>query len=482
MRSTLERIDARLRSRLRARRTSAAPWPPPAPARRDPLTGLVDRDVLLSAGHRLLAAGPVAVVVADLDGLKQVNDALGHAAGDRLLVETARRLRSSLSPDAVVARLGGDEFAAVVAAPDAHDAGPHPSLHDTLRHALRQPVRVKGLEVPASASVGIALSSHDGAAGAGDEDITGLLAAADHAMYRDKSAPARRGRPTSTPPEAMLADLRRALSDGSELRLHHQPQVGTDGRVVGFEVLVRWEHPEHGQLPASAFVPLAERHGLVGRLDELVIGQALVEHAVLAARVPDVRVAVNLSAHTLLDTDLAERLGGMLEARSVSGRQLTFEVSESATGLGRGRGRVHDELRRLGCSLSVQEFGGAHASLTALSHPLVREAKVHRRLVAGLDDPEVSRLLRGLVSAAHGLGIRVVAEGVETAEAARELTAMGCDALQGFWVCPPLAALDLVEWVDYWERSTNRLTGAVLPRAVLPGAVLPGAVLPGAAS
>ena len=425
---------------------------------RDPLTGLRDRDSLLRRGQALLDAAaaeqqPAAVALVDVDRLKQVNDALGHGAGDRLLVETAIRLRQAVGPGAVLARVGGDEFALVVrleatAAPGA--------LAGSLLEALSGPVLVDGVEVPTGASVGVAV------AGVGGTRVDALLAAADQAMYARKGGGPRPGVVTlsgQAPPadDDLAADLARALAEPArgELRLHHQPQVRPDGTITGFEALLRWEHPRLGPLAPAGFLPLAARHGLATALDDLAVRQALEDHAVLVACAPEAGVSVNLSAHSLLDPGLPGRLAGHLAEAGVDGARLTLEVSESATGLSAGEPTAYVALSASGCGLSVQDFGTHRASLTSLwASPAVREVKLHPRLGAEVArDPEVARRVRALVSAAHGLGLRVVADGVETREAADALATMGCDALQGFAVAPPTALIDLVEWIGFWDRS-----------------------------
>ncbi|GEP36362.1 hypothetical protein NPS01_00250 [Nocardioides psychrotolerans] len=455
-------LPARLRARDR-RAVDALPVP-------DHLTGLPRRGHLLDAGQRLLAAvhddpadtGVLAVLVVDVDHLKQVNDALGHEAGDRVLVEAARRLRA-LPGRPTVARLGGDEFGVLQRCSDPATAE---SVAAQARRALARPVPLGDGEVPGGASVGLAVSGRDGTT------LVALLSAADQAMYSDKRL--RRGHRRTAPraavaPDHDLADdLRRALDDpltrGLRLRLHHQPQVDAGGRIVGFEALLRWAHPGLGLLAPADFLPLAERVGLLGALDDVALHQALRDHRVLDAHCPGVRQSVNLSARSLLSPDLAGRLAGLLDLTGVPGHRLVLEVSESATGLPVTSSR-HDALVAVGCTLSVQEFGSAHASLTSLSdNPLVREVKLPPALVVRVGhDASATRLARGLVNAAHGLELRVVAAGVETSLGARRLLELGCDALQGYGVAPPMSLLEVTDWVDYWQRVHPEHPAYALP-------------------
>ncbi|WP_341924801.1 bifunctional diguanylate cyclase/phosphodiesterase [Nocardioides psychrotolerans] len=447
-----------LRTRIRAYPRPS--WTTPG---RDHLTGLPRRGHLAVAGRRMVAAAVwaeqvVAVLVVDVDHLKRVNDALGHDAGDRLLVEAAARLQRRLGGGALLARLGGDEFA--VLQPCADVAAAELFASD-LRACLQLPVVLGDVVVPGGASVGLAVSGRDG------DGLAALLASADQAMYADKFAPrsrrgsvrgttARRSRRTPPADRDLARDLAAALDTPGTpaLRLHHQPQVDPRGAVVGYEALLRWEHPTLGMLAPSAFLPVAERHGLAAAVDEAAIGRALGEHESLATWSPGASQSVNISAHSLLAPDLPMRLAGLLVAARVPGSLLRLEVSESATSLP-VTPTLYAALADVGCSLSVQEFGATHASLTALSdNTLVREVKLPASLAAAVErDPGAARLARGLVSAAHGLDLRVVAEGVETGAAARLLLSMGCDALQGFAIAPPMALLEVGEWTEYWTRA-----------------------------
>lgn len=407
------------------------------------------------AGHAGRAV--VAVLAVDLDHLKEVNDALGHQTGDALLHEAAVRLVTADAGPATrtVTRTGGDEFLVVQVCPD--DAAARRVL-DTLRRALCTPVAVGDVDVPLRASIGMAVGGTDG------RSLDDLVAAADRAMYaskRDATAPGLRTLrgPLEESPD-LVADLRRALDqpERQELYLQYQPQVSPDGRILGFEALVRWAHPRIGQLTPAGFLALAEQHGLVARLDQLVIGLAAADLGALVDGTPGTTVSVNLSAHGLLNSDLAAALPDLLAPAGAERSRLTLEVSEAATGLGRLAVPTYDALRTLGCGLSVHDFGSARASLAALGHdPLVREVKLHPRLVAGLagaaPDDATPRQVRAVISAAHALGLRVVGEGVETAAVADALADLGCDALQGFWVAPPMAALDLLDWAGFWRRT-----------------------------
>lgn len=428
---------------------------PAAPGTVDALTGLPVRDGLLRAADP--TAGPddgvLAVLVVDVDGMKEVNDAFGHEVGDRLLVACADRLVSELGPAATVARLGGDEFAAVVSVADETAAR---AVVRRVTAALTRPVSVRGLDIPTTSSVGFAVAGLDG------DDLSALLAAADQRMYAGRT-----GGPTpgarvlagddASGAAALLADLSRAIRARSpELRLHYQPQVAAPGtagaEVVGLAACARWEHPRLGPLPASAFVPLAERSGLAAALDEVLLATALRDWPVLRSRMPCAHLTVTLSTHTLFAPGLGEQLTTRLSRAGVDGADLRLSVGPFATGLAP---RSRSALERLGIGLSVQGYGTTRSSVTTLwRQPLVREVRLHPPLMAHLPrTPEARRLVKGLVDAAHGLGFTVLAAQLEESVVAECLSDLGCDVLQGFWLAPPLGLLDVAEWVDYWDRT-----------------------------
>lgn len=453
---------------------------PAPPGATDHLTGLGTRRDLLARGEEMLDRARVAsdghvvaVLVLDVDRLKAVNDALGHRAGDRVLAEVSRRLRAVLVPGATTARTGGDEFAGAQPCLDVDEAH---RLRGRLVAALARPLVLDGLALPVSAAVGLAV-------GDGEQGFADLLDAADQAMYAAKhGADDPRLLPLLVPgdparSEAALAAALLAALDADEhgLAVHHQPQVAADGEVVGVEALLRWDHPVLGTLPAAGVVALAERHGVASRLDALVLERALADHRLLRAATchgDGLRLAVNVSARSLLRPDLAEVLGPLLSRTGLPGDRLTLEVSESAAALGQPPGRTgaadraaYDALAALGCGLAVQEFG-ARASLASLwSDPLVREVKLHPDLTSGvLRDPEAVRAVRAVVQAAHVLGLRVVAEGVESSAVAERVRALGCDALQGFAVAAPMPVAAAARWLAARERA-----GEVVETALQPG-------------
>ncbi len=421
----------------------------------DDLTGLTNRGALHQAGTRLLdrvaRTGRLAVcMVIDLDDFKRINDSLGHHAGDQVLLETARRLQAVLDPGDVAARLGGDEFVVLSTCAGIVEAE---QLAAAFQAELAPAFRIDDLDISVHASTGLAIQDRSGIS------LEELLRAADQAMYQAKAhAPGdwRRsgsGRLSSTQGDAESEQaLHRALT-GNEFVLHYQPQVhSSTGAVVGVEALLRWHHPTLGVLAPSEFLPLAEQFGLTARINSFVLDQILVDHPRLTELAPGATVAVNMSARSLLGVAFVEDLAARLCASGVPPGDLVLEISESSTTGGAQAFELFAGLKRLGCPVSVQEFGTAEASLTSLWHnPAVREIKIHPSIArAAADDPQAERLVRALVSAAHGLSVRVVAEGVETAALAHELCALGADALQGFWISIPLELDDLESWARGW--------------------------------
>ncbi|GAA4961823.1 hypothetical protein GCM10023225_01800 [Kineococcus glutinatus] len=417
----------------------------------DALTGLPNRAgaVARLTGALEVPGGPVAVLVVDLDHFHAVNESLGRAAGDELLLAVARRLGDATRDGAVVARLSADEFA-VVDRCDGTDAAR--SLAERLLDVLAEPVVVAGLELVTSASIGVAVAD-PGAASA-----ERVLHDADVAVQRAKA----RGRqrvevhdPTRTDAGVdrlrLLGELRRGIAAG-ELRLHHQPLVRlADGGLCGVEALVRWQHPVRGLLPPSEFIELAERSGLVRELGAWVL-EAAVEQAAAWARdaeMPDVEVSVNLSARQLTDPALVGTVTAALARHGLDPRLLVLEVTETAL--------VNDPdvaaaalaaLKGLGIGIAVDDFGTGYASLTYLQQFPVDELKIDRSFVSGLGTSDGdSAIVTTCVQLAHAVGVRAVAEGVETQAQRDALRDMGCDVGQGYLFSRPVDADALREWV-----------------------------------
>lgn len=429
---------------------------PPA----DALTGLGTRGVLERRAPALLASARDAgrqagVVVLDLDGFKQVNDTLGHHAGDRVLREIGRRAAGVLGSDDLAVRMGGDEFALVLVAADG--AALERRTEDLVT-ALARPVHLDEVTWTVTPSVGLAVHPDDGAT------VADLLRAADAAMYRAKSGPARwlrapgaRRADRATGPEELAAALGRG-----EVEVHLQPQVdGWSGAVTGFEALVRWRHPDLGLLLPDRFLPAAERSAVIAPLTRHVLREALTALPELRRSAPGCTVAVNVSARSMMGTRLLDDLATLLEEVGGSPSDLVLEITEPAPQATAEVRELLDGLRRLGCRVSVHGFGSAQTSLTALWRmPAVREIKIDPAIIRDVSaDPEAERLCRAMISAARGLDVRVVAEGVETTDTVHRLRAMGCDAFQGYLLGRPVPLAEVRAWAADWHRTSAALLG-----------------------
>jgi len=402
----------------------------------------------------------LALFLLDLDRFKEVNDTLGHPAGDALLEVVARRLVGAVRPEDTVARLGGDEFAVLL--PDIEHPNDAIEVAGRIKMALAEPFMLEGVLMDVDVSIGIALCPQHG------DEAEVLMRRADVAMYvakgeqtgievydvaRDPNSPTRLGTVTA---------LREALDHG-QLELHYQPKVSLDdGTVVGVEALVRWQHPVRGLVPPDEFVPLAERTGLVHRLTAFVLREALDQVSDWWAHGLQVPVAVNVSMRDLQETDLAGLVAAELDAHHLPPTALVLEVTESVLAQDPGRAvATLRELADLGVSSSLDDFGTGYSSLLLLERLPVAEIKIDRSFVRRLDeeggDPA---MVRSIVGFAHGLGLSVVAEGVETSAAWKLLREMGCDVAQGYRVARPMAATPATQWlVERVVRGPAERTG-----------------------
>ena len=428
----------------------------------DALTGLVNRPGLLAKLHttlaehgaRLLApdedgapATVPAVLFVDLDGFKAVNDSVGHAGGDELLVVVAERLRAGVRAGAVVARLAGDEFVVLDAVPRPEDAT---ALAQRLLEALAVPVVVHGVEVVVAVSTGIAVADADDPAALVADPAAAadaLLRRADAAMYRAK-ATGRSGWELHDPAARddaadrlrVLEQLRHAVADG-QLRLHYQPRVRlADGRTTGVEALVRWQHPTRGLLPPAEFITVAEESGFIRELGAWVLEEAVAQAARWQAAGAELQVSVNLSARQLADPGLRDRVTTALARSGVPAARLVLEITETALMSDPETAMATlTALKALGTGVAVDDFGTGYASLSYLRRFPVDELKIDRSFVAGMTEDAGDRaIVASCVHLAHAMGLVSVAEGVETAAQRDALLALGCDVAQGYHYSRPV--------------------------------------------
>ncbi len=418
-------------------------------ARTDDLTGLANRrhfyDSVRSASVRALRS-PCAVLLVDLDRFKEVNDSLGHHAGDDLLRQVGRRLAVTVGDDGVLARLGGDEYAVLLEGVGQEEAL---AAAQRVRSTLATPFVLGPASVHIDGSIGIALAPHH--ARTGEE----LLQMADLAMYAAKAE--RRG--TLVYDEDRDGGGRHRLERVSELRtgihdrqlvLHYQPQVDLrSGRVTGVEALVRWQHPDHGLLSPQHFLDLAESAGLMGHLTTRVVEDALHQLQRWRAAGLDLRVAVNISPSVLVDRDFPAEVGRLLILRGLPGSALVLEVTEEL--LMNNRERTVEALtlvRRLGVGVSIDDYGTGYSSLAYLKDLPVTELKLDRSFVASMGSSARSAaIVDSTVNLAHALGLDLVAEGVEDAGTFDALVTAGCDLAQGYLLSRPVPASDVPEIV-----------------------------------
>jgi diguanylate cyclase len=410
-----------------------------------------------------------ATLLIDLDHFKAVNDSLGHAAGDELLMEVARRLRAAVRRSDTLARFGGDEFVLLI-----NDVTAVSQIEGVIRavcECLTRPIDLGDLEVHVSLSVGVSLYPSDGA------DRETLLKHADVAMYQAKRA-GRNGFQFYAP--AMNAftrdrlvlenELRRAVR-ASEFQLAYQPQASTaDGGVESVEALIRWNHPRRGLLPAAAFIPLAEESGLILPIGDWVLREACRQASSWRRNGRPLRVAVNLSAQQLRQRDLPDTVHAALTASGLDPQDLELELTETVVMQeAESSIRTLRRLSELGVSIAVDDFGTGYSSLSYLRRLPLRRLKIDRSFVRDiLVSRENAEIVRAIVSLAASLDLRVIAEGVETCDQLEVLAHLGCEHFQGFYCCPPVAAAQLAARISGWEEARSIVPGPVPARRAQP--------------
>ncbi len=432
---------------------------------RDGLSGLPNRlhfeeqlDATLARVGRQSAA--MAVMFIDLDGFKAVNESFGHAAGDEVLREVGRRLAEQTREQDSVARIGGDEFLLLFAEPGSQESTA--ALAQQTLHALMAPYHLPtsaggGSEVRLSCSIGIAMFPEHG-------PTSRLITNADAAMFAVKRTGGstyaffdpRMGLDGSDQLE-LQTDLRMAIDNG-ELSLYYQPKVDARSReCTGVEALVRWQHPTRGAVGPTELIAVAERFGLIGTIGQWVIDEACRQVRAWDEQGLRLRVAVNLSAQQLRQDDLVQRVRQSFEAHKVDASLFTFEITESvAMEDTQATMRAFAQLARAGVSLSIDDFGTGHSSLAYLRTLPARQLKIDRSFIADLGvSGDAMAVVDAVIRLAHALGLRVVAEGVETERQCEILATLGCDEFQGYLFARPMDAERLVVWVAGDYRRTG---------------------------
>jgi diguanylate cyclase len=439
----------------------------------DPLTSLPNRRVFQLRAEAAVAEAArdhtsVAIAIIDLDRFKEINNTLGHESGDRVLVELAQRLSSTISDRDTVARLGGDEFGLIL-----HGVADSAALSDRMSGVIDHDVEVDGLRLTIEASVGFVVAPQDGSG------VEELLQRADVAMYIAKTRQIDFVRYDARDDHydaanlGLIAELRRGIDTG-QLVLHYQPKTCViNGHVDAVEALVRWQHPVHGILPPDRFIPLAEHTDLMDNLTTWVLTEALTEIRDLGPIAADLSVAVNVSARNLARSDFAEQVVHTLDRLDMPASRLVVEITETALLTDPIRAAsVLAKLAAAGVKVSLDDFGCGQTSLGYLSALPVHELKIDKSFVTDMmTDASHDAIVRSIIDLGHNLGLRVVAEGVETSGVLLRLRAAGCDVAQGFLLAAPMPISQLASWliavpvdeaVPAWSEATSEtpeLTG-----------------------
>ncbi len=433
-------------------------------ATHDALTGLPNRVALNRALGEALdrreGFGEVGVLFVGLDRFKPVNDLFGQDAGDELLVAVADRLAGVVRVGDTVARIGGDEF--VVLAPNLASRASIEALGRRVEQAIAAPFVLGSGVVRISASVGVAY-------GDGTSSVASLLAEADQSMFRVKTA-RRSGvgsgpqRPRRWTERRELAEVLRGAIDRDEFKAYLQPVVDVaDGRLRGFEALVRWHHPDGRVLGPGEFLDVAVEAGVGTALDRVISDQACSLLAGLLPMVPDAWVSVNMTAHDLVDPAMVATVAGTLARHGIPPQQLVVEVTEQATLEQPGVGDQASpqstlrDLARLGVRVALDDFGTGYSSLTHLRGLTVHTIKIDRSFVSGITrDTTDHTLVAAIIGLAHALGLQAVAEGIESEEQMAIVRELGCDGAQGYLVSPAIAPDAIGEWVRAYVGRTAR--------------------------
>jgi diguanylate cyclase (GGDEF)-like protein len=421
-------------------------------ASHDSLTGLGNRLLLEGATADLFGGdAPFALVMMDLDGFRRVNDSLGHAAGDQLLILVANALRSSVRPQDLLIRLGGDEFAVLMSGVDGAQVE---AAANRLLSGVRRQFTTRGVDVDCDASVGVAVARQDG------NDFGQLLQAADIAMYQAKRGKLGVRVFADTDDEVnasdlqTLIDLRSAIGCG-ELRLHYQPTVslrpGLGATHDYLEALVRWQHPTRGLLSPDQFIPLAEDTALIHPLTQWVLNEASRQCAAWRLDGLNTTIAVNVSPRSLTSSGLIDVVMDSLALHQLPPSAIHLEITESAI-ISRPDFALETltRLRDRGICISIDDFGTGYTSLAHLKTLPIETLKIDRCFVSDLlTEHSNEAVVAAIINLGHGLGMKIVAEGVEDASTLQLLTDLGCDIAQGFYLSRPLTPADATRWLRH---------------------------------
>ncbi len=429
-------------------------------ARHDSLTNLPNRSLFIERFESGLVTAQetdesLALFIMDLDQFKEVNDTLGHHIGDRLLQEVSRRLLSVLRRTDTVARLGGDEFAVLLPGADRDHAK---LICRKIATALEQPIKIENLRLRAGISIGVALCPDHG------QDASLLMRFADVAMYeakrsqkgyafyvagRDEKSISRLG---------LSAELKDAIEQ-DQLTLDYQPMVDiSTGKICCAEALVRWNHPQYGLVSPDEFIPSAEQTGVIRPLTLWVIDRALAQVATWAVAGIELSISINLSVRSLQDRRLPGQVQKLVERHHANPSRVILEITESAIMSDPLTARrVMRRLSNMGFQLSIDDFGTGYSSLAYLKQLPVDEIKIDKSFVTQMDrDENDAVIVRATIDLAHNLGLKVVAEGVESTDVWDLLEMLGCDTAQGYFIRKPQSPHELADWICSREWKQER--------------------------
>jgi diguanylate cyclase (GGDEF)-like protein len=428
----------------------------------DALTELPNRLLFHDRVHQAILASTragnrTAVILLDVDRFKEVNDAVGHHMGDLLLHELGNRLKDTLRRSDSVARLGGDEFAVLL--PDIEGEMDALAAAEKIRGALVAPITVRDLNLEVEASAGIAVYPDHG------PDPETLLQHADVAMYNAKRGQtgcelyAETRHEFSPSRLRLVQELRSGISAG-QIEVFYQPKIRlSDNTVLGVEALARWNHPERGQITPNNFIPLAEHTGLIRPLTLSVLETAIDQCAAWRSRGLELGMAVNLSPRNLIDHELPHQIGALLDDRDVPTTALELELTEDTIMADPKRAReILARLDAMGIWLAIDDFGTGYSSLAYLKQLPVTTLKVDRSFVStmGMNEDDAV-IVRSTIALGRNLGLRVVAEGVETEDVMDDLRELGCEQVQGYYVSRPVPAPVFEDWLLDREVSRTKV-------------------------
>lgn len=436
-------------------------------ARHDPLTSLPNRALLLERLHAEihrteLERNAMALLIMDLDRFKEVNDTLGHHMGDRLLQEVGRRLTSVLRRTDMVARLGGDEFAIILPGAELSQVS---MICRKIIAIMDKPIHIEDMYLRAGISIGVAICPEHG------HDASLLMRRADIAMYDAKqhqngySIYAENKDQSSIRSLGLSTELREAI-ERDQLLLEYQPQVDMNtGKIACVEALVRWQHPGMGLIPPDEFISLAEQTGVIRPLTLWVIDHALAQTAFWKKAGLQLKLSINLSVRCLQDRQLPSQVEALLDKHGVDPGAIVLEVTESAIMSDPITARrVMRRLSNMGFHMSIDDFGTGYSSLSYLKQLPVDEIKIDKSFVRKMDENENDAVIvRATIDLAHNLGLKVVAEGVESSQVWSEIQTLGCDSAQGYFIREPVKAEELARWMrsSEWDK-TSRVVGEEL--------------------